>query len=88
MATRKKPLLAAGNDVEWARINQQEAREEAEFAATLTIPSASSSGRNSAIRHSTSTTPFEPVVMAPSEIRGPDLAGVVADANQTGLSRD
>lgn len=39
MATlRKKPLLAPGNEDEWARINEEEAREEAEFAATLTIP--------------------------------------------------
>ena len=40
MATRPrdKPLLAPGNEAEWARINEEEAREEAEFAATLTIP--------------------------------------------------
>lgn len=37
------------------------------------------------MRPSTSTTPSAPVVMAPSEIRGPDLAGVVADANAAGL---
>jgi len=38
MATRPKPLLAVGNEAEWAKINEEEAREEAEFAATLTIP--------------------------------------------------
>jgi hypothetical protein len=40
MATRPrtKPLLAPGNEAEWARINEEEEREEAEFAATLTIP--------------------------------------------------
>jgi hypothetical protein len=40
MATRprKMPLLAPGNEAEWAQINEEEAREEAEFAAALTIP--------------------------------------------------
>jgi hypothetical protein len=33
-----KPLLAPGNEAEWAKINEDEAREEAEFAATLTVP--------------------------------------------------
>lgn len=32
---RKKPLLAPGNEEEWARINEEEEREEAEFAASL-----------------------------------------------------
>lgn len=31
----KKPLLAVGNEEEWARINEEEARQEAEFAASL-----------------------------------------------------
>lgn len=35
---RKKPLLAPGNEEEWARINEEEARQEAEFAASLSIP--------------------------------------------------
>jgi hypothetical protein len=35
---RKRPLLAVGNEEEWARINEEEDREEAEFAATLSIP--------------------------------------------------
>lgn len=34
-AQRKKPLLASGNEAEWARINEEEARQEAEFAASL-----------------------------------------------------
>jgi hypothetical protein len=39
MATRTdKPLLAPGNEAEWAKINAESDREEAEFAATLTIP--------------------------------------------------
>ena len=39
MAVRtQKPLLAPGNEAEWARINEEEARQEAEFAATLSIP--------------------------------------------------
>ncbi len=39
MATRsrKKPLLAPGNEAEWAKINEEEAREEAEFAASLSM---------------------------------------------------
>jgi hypothetical protein len=39
MATRTdKPLLAPGNEAEWAKINSEEERQEAEFAATLTVP--------------------------------------------------
>lgn len=38
MATRNRPLLAPGNEAEWARINEEEEREEAEFAASLSIP--------------------------------------------------
>lgn len=40
MATSKRasPLLAAGNEEEWSRINQEEANEDAEFASALTIP--------------------------------------------------
>jgi hypothetical protein len=37
-AARKKPLLAPGNEAEWAKINQEEEREEAQFAASLSIP--------------------------------------------------
>lgn len=36
-APPRKPLLAPGNEAEWARINEIEDREEAEFAAKLTI---------------------------------------------------
>jgi hypothetical protein len=38
MASRTKPLLAVGNEVEWARINEEEARQEAESAASLSLP--------------------------------------------------
>jgi hypothetical protein len=39
MATRTdKPLLAPGNEAEWAKMNSEEERQEAEFAATLTLP--------------------------------------------------
>lgn len=31
----KKPLFAVGNEEEWARINEEEERQEAEFAASL-----------------------------------------------------
>jgi hypothetical protein len=34
---RDKPLLAPGNEAEWARINEAEEREEAEFARKLSI---------------------------------------------------
>lgn len=39
MATRvrRRPLLAPGNEEEWARINREEAEQEAEFAAGLSI---------------------------------------------------
>jgi hypothetical protein len=38
MATRTdKSLLAPGNDAEWAKINEEEARQEAEFAASLSM---------------------------------------------------
>lgn len=34
----KRPLLAVGNEAEWARINEEEDRQAAEFAARLSIP--------------------------------------------------
>jgi uncharacterized membrane protein len=38
MATRTdRPLLAPGNEAEWARINEEEARQEADFAASLSM---------------------------------------------------
>lgn len=37
-APLRKRLLASGNEAEWARINEEEEREEAEFAASLPIP--------------------------------------------------
>lgn len=36
-ARRRKPLIAPGNEAEWARINEEKAREEAEFAASLSM---------------------------------------------------
>jgi len=38
MATRARPLLAAGNEAEWAKINEEEERQEAAFARRLSIP--------------------------------------------------
>jgi len=32
-----KPLLAPGNEAAWAKVNEEEAREEAEFAAKLSM---------------------------------------------------
>jgi hypothetical protein len=38
MATSKnKPLLAPGNEAEWAKINEEEERQEAEFAISLSM---------------------------------------------------
>jgi hypothetical protein len=37
VAQTRKPLLAPGNEAEWAAINEEEAREEAEFAAELSM---------------------------------------------------
>ena len=37
-AHRDKPLLAPGNEAEWAKINEEKEHEEAEFAASLSIP--------------------------------------------------
>ncbi len=34
---RKRPLMAPGNEAEWARINEEEDRQEAEFAAALSM---------------------------------------------------
>jgi hypothetical protein len=34
----RKPLLAPGNEAEWARINREEQRQEATFASALSIP--------------------------------------------------
>jgi hypothetical protein len=36
-AQRPKPLLAPGNEAEWAKINEEEERQEAEFAASLSM---------------------------------------------------
>ena len=33
----KRTLLAPGNEAEWAKINEEEAREEAVFAASLSM---------------------------------------------------
>lgn len=38
MATRVHPLLAPGNEVEWAKINREEDLQAAEFAASLSVP--------------------------------------------------
>lgn len=38
MATsRQKPLLAPGNEAEWAKINEEEERQAAEFAISLSM---------------------------------------------------
>jgi hypothetical protein len=35
---RRTPLLAPGNEAQWARINREEEQQEAEFASALSIP--------------------------------------------------
>ncbi|MBS1878548.1 MAG: hypothetical protein JST31_03445 [Actinobacteria bacterium] len=37
MATNPKPLFSVGSEAEWARINEEEERQEAEFAASLSM---------------------------------------------------
>jgi hypothetical protein len=38
MASRTRPLLAPGNEAEWAEINREDERQEVEFALTLSTP--------------------------------------------------
>lgn len=44
-SARKKPLLAPGNEAEWAEINAEEERQEAELARALSIPERLESGQ-------------------------------------------
>lgn len=37
MADKPRPFLAPGNEAEWAEINREEARQDAEFVAQLSI---------------------------------------------------
>lgn len=37
MSSEPRKLLAPGNEAEWARINEEEARHEAEFVASLSM---------------------------------------------------
>ena len=37
MTASSRPLVAPGNEAEWAKINREEARQDAEFAASLSI---------------------------------------------------
>jgi mannose/cellobiose epimerase-like protein (N-acyl-D-glucosamine 2-epimerase family) len=37
MASRSERLLEPGHEAEWAKINEEEARQEAEFAASLSM---------------------------------------------------
>lgn len=45
MSIRGKPLLAPGNEAEWAKINAEEERQEAEMAMALTVPQRLESGQ-------------------------------------------
>ena len=47
MAMRNdKPLLSSGHEAEWAKINEEEARQEAEFAASLSMNERVTYGQN------------------------------------------
>ncbi|HKB51392.1 MAG TPA: hypothetical protein VKC63_08175 [Solirubrobacterales bacterium] len=79
---RKRPLLGSGNEAEWARINEEKDQREAEFARTLSIPERLDFGQKlfdqafelcSAIHASDQGHRLD--------TPGPDLSGVVADAN-------
>jgi len=83
---RKRPLLAPGNEAEWAAINEEKERYQAEFARTLSIPERLELGQ----RLYDQAFKFHNAVRASSlgprqDSLGPDLSGVVADANACGL---
>lgn len=46
MASRSRTLLAPGNEAEWARINEEEARQQAELAASLSMNERVTFGQN------------------------------------------
>ncbi len=86
MATRARPLLAPGNEAEWAEINREEERQEAEFATSLSIPERLEFGQRLCEQAFDFYSPsMSRPAMAPGRALGPDLAGVVADANAVGL---
>jgi mannose/cellobiose epimerase-like protein (N-acyl-D-glucosamine 2-epimerase family) len=46
MASRSDRLLEPGHEAEWAKINEEEARQEAEFAASLSMNERVTLGQN------------------------------------------
>lgn len=46
MTERKGPLLAAGNEVEWAKINEEDDRHEAESARAMSVSERLELGQN------------------------------------------
>lgn len=46
MPSHSRTLLAPGNEAEWARINEEEARQEAELAASLSMNERVTFGQN------------------------------------------
>lgn len=78
----KRPLLAPGNEAEWAKINEEKEQREAEFARTLSIPERLDFGQKLFDR----AFKFYGSVHFPGqEPPVPDLSGVVTDANVSGL---
>jgi mannose/cellobiose epimerase-like protein (N-acyl-D-glucosamine 2-epimerase family) len=46
MASRAERLLEPGHEAEWAKINEEESRQEAEFAASLSMDERVTFGQN------------------------------------------
>ncbi len=46
MTERKGPLLAVGNEAEWAKINEEDEREEAESARAMSVSQRLELGQN------------------------------------------
>ncbi|MFL5873281.1 MAG: hypothetical protein ACJ75T_07400 [Solirubrobacterales bacterium] len=85
-APRHKPLLAPGNEDEWARINEEKAREEAEFAASLSMNERVSFGQKLSQQGGLPARRLGEGRPCPqNELSGPDLDGVIADANAADL---
>ncbi|HEX5763879.1 MAG TPA: hypothetical protein VFY04_12270 [Solirubrobacterales bacterium] len=82
---KPRPLFAPGNEAEWAKINEEEERQAAEFARSLAIPERLEFGQKLCDQAFDFYNAVHARDDGHGEIRGPDLSGVVADANACGL---